>query len=606
MSDKLHSTLQRQLRRTALLDDELTQEKFDAFLQRISASYKEAEETRYTLQRSMELSSEEMRDLYNDLKQTSAKLVEAEQSKLHAVMESLDHGVCTVSPKGEILFLNSAAKRLFGTSPTHYQDMLRRFVPVSAQGKKLDPLALAKKALRGEHLLDYSATLQRSSNDRIKVLASLSPLLCKGSDRAEGLVLTFHDRTQHNQMMRNLSVALEAANQAAQAKGNFLATMSHEIRTPLNGVIGMLDLLLASSLTQEQNKFASIAKSSGESLLRIINDILDYSKLEAGKVQLETAEMDPLAIANDVASVLRPKAQASGLPVDVTVAPGLASSCKADAGRIRQVLFNLVGNAIKFTDQGSISIHVASLYPVTRSRNGSFFLRFEICDTGAGIPTEKIPSLFTPFMQLDASTTRTHGGTGLGLSISGALVRQMGGEMEILSEVGHGSTFSFSVEVQPNDLVVQERRRQGERREKLLEESNDENFSLALLVAEDNHTNQIVIDAMLRRLGYSDITIAEDGKKAVALASERQFDVILMDCMMPELDGFEATKTIRSSAGQVASIPIVALTANAMEGDREKCLAAGMNDYIAKPVSLDSLRQTLQRVFQQTILASTK
>jgi signal transduction histidine kinase/FixJ family two-component response regulator len=372
-----------------------------------------------------------------------------------------------------------------------------------------------------------------------------------------------------------------AAESASRAKAQFLAMMSHEIRTPMNGILGVADLLRNMAPNREQKRLLDILASSGGSLLRIINDILDFSKMEVDRFELHASPFELRALIDELEHLLAPSARARNVSFVIVFDPALPAGVEGDRQRLTQVLLNLGTNAVKFTDHGEVRLELqAHAAPAGMTRIG-----FSLSDTGIGMDKDAMARLFTPFAQFADSQHHRGGGTGLGLVIARKLVGLMGGQIAVKSVLGKGSTFSFTIDLP----VAQVSGATAPTKALQLD-------SLRVLVAEDNAVNQTIVAAMLRQLGHLS-SLVTDGRAAIESLTHSDFDLVLMDCNMPVMDGLTATRQLRSGAGGVRNpaIPVIALTANAMDGDRESCLAAGMNDFLSKPVTLAALRDALER-----------
>jgi signal transduction histidine kinase/CheY-like chemotaxis protein len=391
-------------------------------------------------------------------------------------------------------------------------------------------------------------------------------------------VSIYRDVTAERRAAAELARAKVAAEHANRAKSRFLATMSHEIRTPMNGVLGTIELLAGTPLDDRQRAYVEAVDRSASALLSILDDILDYSKLEAGDLKVEDIAFDPASVLRQTAALMAPNAEKKGLALGCRIGAGIPEIVAGDPTRVRQILFNLMGNAIKFTGHGRVD---AAL-----ERQGDA-LAFSVADTGIGIEPAALPRLFDRFSQADETIARRFGGTGLGLAIARDLARALGGDIDVTSTPGKGSVFALRLPIrQPAAATAPAAAPQA---------APLPARSLDLLVAEDNEINRMVVHDLLERMGHK-VAFAFDGREAIAQARAKRYDAILMDAQMPEIDGVEATRWIRILPEPFGSVPIVALTANAMRGDREAYLAVGMNDYLAKPVNGGELARALERV----------
>ena len=433
------------------------------------------------------------------------------------------------------------------------------------------------------------ARLRQSESSWMEVQFSASAVHVRAGDLIE---LILSDITQQKKTAAELRAARDGALEASRAKSEFLANMSHEIRTPMNGIIGMQSLALTASSSEDANGYVEGAQRSARSLMAILNDILDVSKIEAGRLEVHLAPFSLRSSINDVVQLFQPRAHEKGLDLICTLSEVTPDALIGDDLRIRQVLTNVLSNAVKFTDQGRIELRVDS----RPTEPDQLQLDFVVTDTGIGICLENQGVIFEPFRQADSSTTRPYGGTGLGLTISARLAALMGGTIGVESTPGRGSSFRFTMPCQlaPQDGAPARRRA-------ISAPATEPARSLRILLAEDNPVNQKLAQRLLEKRGHS-VSVAGDGRQALEAAmQDGPFDLILMDVQMPTMDGLQATRAIRQlESPERNSVPIVALTAFGMKSDRERCLAAGMDGYLSKPIDPAELCAMIEDLAEQS------
>jgi PAS domain S-box-containing protein len=479
-------------------------------------------------------------------------------------MVALDKGIgeAYVSPQIEAMLGFTCAEWL--------EEPIRWYRQIHPEDKERWSIEAAQFFLTGEPLHSVYRVIARDG--RVVWFQCEAKMVRRKDGRPWFIHGVGFDVTEIKVAQQSLETLLEAAQAAVRTRNEFLANMSHEIRTPINGIMGMTQLALDTELNPEQTAYLRTVSGSADSLLEIVNDILDFSKIESYKMELEIAEFDPRQCIEEAMRQLAIRAREKGLEITSHVAAGLPARLLGDAHRLRQVLTQVVGNAIKFTEAGEVALRVEK----EAGPPGEVRLHFQVRDTGIGISREKRETIFAPFYQVDGSSTRKHGGTGLGLTIASRLVQLMDGRLWVKSELGAGSTFHFTVGFGAGAAAIKAQEQTAVQ--------DGTQRSLRILVVEDNPVNRKVAVGILQKRGHL-VQTAENGLEALRALETGPFDVVLMDIQMPEMDGLQATAAIREmERTSGAHLPIVAMTAHAMKGDREICLAAGMDAYLTKPI----------------------
>jgi PAS domain S-box-containing protein len=483
--------------------------------------------------------------------------------------------------EGRILYTNPAWANLLGLDSADKlvgQNLLE-FFHQDTQHRLSEQMMQLRQ--RRDEAAPIEMDLVRKDGATMHVEICSVPFTYEGNTASQILI---RDVTERKQAEFELARALEAARQATDLKSEFLAKMSHEIRTPMNGVLGMAGLLLTTELTDEQRQYTETISRSAESLLDLLNEILDLSKIESGKMRLDSSAFNLHAIVTGVVDLLAPRVRAKGLKMISAVNVSTSLNVVGDAARIRQILINLVDNALKFTERGHVALRVS----VQNGGTGRMHIEFSVEDTGIGIPADMQNRIFEKFEQADASTTRKYGGTGLGLAICQQLVHLMDGRIGVQSQTGKGSRFCFSLDLPvAGNPMPSAPEGAGTYTKRPIDGTR-------VLLVEDNLVNQKVALAMLDKLGCI-AGLATNGREAVQMVHNHSFDLILMDCEMPEMDGYEATRAIRASEPPGQHIPIVALTAHAMKGDSERSAQVGMDDHLTKPISVKGLADIIRK-----------
>jgi PAS domain S-box-containing protein len=522
-------------------------------------------------------------------KQIEESLRESE-AKYRTFVETANEGIWVVDKESRTTFVNVRMAEMFGYSP---EEMLGRTVGSFVVPEDAENLAEQMNLRHEGKSTRFERRFLRKDGSRICAIVSATPLLdCQGG--FNGSFAMINDITERKYAEDELRKAKAEAESANIAKSEFLANMSHEIRTPMNAVIGLIELLLGTGLTDEQRKYAQLASQSGRTLMELISDILDLSKIEAHKIELETREFDLQAEMMETINFLSLRAREKGLGLVSRIDPDVPLLLKGDAGRLRQIITNLAGNAIKFTDKGSVSLHIGK----DAEDEQRTTLRIQIRDTGIGIASDKLGVIFEPFTQADGSSNRSYGGAGLGLAISRQLAVLMGGNIGAESVEGKGATFWFTVVLEKQTEVEKARcgKKVSEEQAGLPVPSVPTGNGISLLLVEDDPVNQLVTKSILVKCGYL-VDVASNGSDAIEALERNDYALVLMDCMMPVMNGYEATVVIRDQSSKVRNhaIPVIALTAKTFKEDRESCLAAGMNDFLAKPLDVAKLLAKLKK-----------
>ncbi|MFN4265731.1 MAG: ATP-binding protein [Aquabacterium sp.] len=560
-----------------------------AFLAAVANSYQQYDRDLMLRARSLELSSQELIAAHDRLRAQAQQALSESETKFKSLIANLPGCVyrCLPDEHNTMLFLTDGIEELSGRSARDFMAGRCHIADVVLPEDLPGIDRAIRKAVRERRSYELHYRIQHTDG-RIIWAYGKGQGIYDAQGRLQyfdGLIL---DNTESQRLYQQMMEAKEAAERASRTKTAFLANMSHEIRTPMNGIIGMTDLTLATDLNAQQRDYLQMVKSSADALLVVINDILDVSKMEAGKLTIENVAVSLRQVIQSAVQALAWQVHDKGLALRVEVAPDVPATVLTDPVRLRQIVLNLVGNAVKFTERGGIEVRLG--WAAEEADAGR--LQLSVHDTGIGVPAEQRRHIFESFTQADSSTTRRFGGTGLGLTICAGLAQLMGGRIWVDSEEGHGSTFHVTFAVE----AVEEASLEADTEPGALPGAPAR--ALHVLLAEDNQVNQRLAISILNHLGHT-VTVAGDGGQAVemAMADAARFDLVLMDMQMPVMNGLDATREIRQrERGTHRYVPIVAMTANAMSGDKERCLEAGMDGYVSKPIMIDQMVAEIERV----------
>lgn len=516
----------------------------------------------------------------------TSKALEQRNALLAAAIESSPAGIViadATQPDNPIIFVNKSFTTITGYTAEEVAGRSCQFLQGIHTNK--DDIQTLNAALKAYQPIEMTLLNYRKDQTPFWNDMRISPLF--GTDgKIKNFIALQTDVTDMHNTQEALKIAKEQAERVTSVKSNFMAMMSHEVRTPINGILGTLALLNDMPLSDEAKQLAETSYQSASALLTIVNDMLDFSKIEAGKLDLEITDFDLRAMVDSCLTLMQPIADGKKIGLKLDFDASVPRRVASDPTRIKQVLLNLISNSVKFTEKGSVTVRVSNLMAASMSGLSDAIVRFEVIDTGIGMSQDGMTRIFTEFNQLDPSIARRYGGTGLGLAICKRLIGMMNGEIEVESRQGVGSKFWFVLPLRVAEASAPTQAKAAP--PPTLKGSG------RILIVEDNATNQFVLTKMLERAGYT-CQVAENGAIGLTKVQAESFDLVFMDVSMPVMDGLTATRQIRALGSKYATLPIIAMTAQSMSGDRERCLGAGMSDYLSKPVDRQAMLQTLQR-----------